>query len=97
MGRAAARACCPHSWLLRLQLDSEATVACACTYAEALVARELHGTPTYRLANHPHYTQYFAASGLNRAVGVAALVAAAASGGAGRNIYTRLVGFDPRE
>eukprot|EP00198_Chlamydomonas_reinhardtii_P006097 XP_001695433.1 predicted protein [Chlamydomonas reinhardtii] len=90
MGRAAARACCPHSWLLRLQLDSEATVACACTYAEALVARELHGTPTYRLANHPHYTQYFAASGLNRAVGVAALVAAAASGGAGRNIYTRL-------
>ncbi|KAG2447732.1 hypothetical protein HYH02_007192 [Chlamydomonas schloesseri] len=91
VGRAAARACCPHSWLMRLQLDTEvASVACARTYADALVARELHGTPTYRLAHHPHYTQYFAASGLNRAVGVAALAAAAASGGAGRNIYTRL-------
>ncbi|KAG2430235.1 hypothetical protein HXX76_010333 [Chlamydomonas incerta] len=89
VGRAAARACCPHSWLMRLQLDNEAA-SVACSYAEALVARELHGTPTYRLAHHPHYTQYFAASGLNRAVGVAALVAAAASGGAGRNIYTRL-------
>ncbi|GFR43532.1 hypothetical protein Agub_g4628 [Astrephomene gubernaculifera] len=77
--------------IMRQQLSRDLrTELPAVPYTEALVGKLLYGTPTYRLPYHPHYLQYFAASGLNRAVGVAALVAAAASGGAGRPTYTRL-------
>ncbi|KXZ44892.1 hypothetical protein GPECTOR_61g845 [Gonium pectorale] len=94
LARAADRLCCPTAArAMRLQLNRDARLQLnAVPYAEALVRRELRGTPTYRLAHHPHYLQYFAASGLNRAVGVAALVVAAANGGTGRHVYTRLCG-----
>ncbi|PNH10237.1 hypothetical protein TSOC_003037 [Tetrabaena socialis] len=92
LGRASGRLFCPHApRFMRMQLSHDAAVELqAVPYAEALLGGQLHGAPTYRLAHHPHYTMFFAASGLNRAVGMAALVVAAASGGAGRSIFTRL-------
>ncbi|GIM10369.1 hypothetical protein Vretimale_14115 [Volvox reticuliferus] len=94
LGRAAYRLCGigRGACLMRLQLDKDTQrVLNAVPYGEALVTRQLHGTPTYRLAHHPYYQKYFGASGLNRVVGVAALVMAAANGGVHRrSVYTRL-------
>ncbi|KAG2492376.1 hypothetical protein HYH03_009324 [Edaphochlamys debaryana] len=93
LGRTAGDLCCPaaaRGLRARLQRRGSGEGLNTAPYALALTQRELHGCATYRISHHPHYLHYFSASGLNRAVGVAALVAAAASGGANRRIYTRL-------
>ncbi len=75
---------------MRLRQDTDRELN-AVRYADALTGRQLHGATTYRLAHHPQYMQYFTAAGLNRALEVTDTLNAAAHGGAGRHMYTRLV------